>query len=122
MRYYLSPTRMYPASMFRDVFRGPIILFQRILGDFVAFNSRRWSTRTDALGRRGIRAEDKVLGCIRLIGSARSLRDLDDGAKMGKETIRRYLAKFYHNIGQLYGISYLTCRPTTAELGAIEHG
>lgn len=75
---------MYPASMFRDAFRVPVALYRIILGDLIAFNPRRSSTRTDAFWRRVIRAEVKLV-CIRLIWNARSLRYLYDGAQMGKE-------------------------------------
>lgn len=67
----------------------------------------------------GIRAEVEAIVCLRLIGSARYLRNLDDGAQMGKETIRRYFAKFCQDIRAMYVPVYLNHRPTIAELDAI---
>lgn len=105
---------MYPASMFHGVFRVLMLLFEILLGHIVAFNQRKRSTRTDAFGRRYIRAEFELLVFIRLIGSTRSLKDVDDGVHMGKETIRRYFENFCHGIFQLYRPAYLNRRPPKA--------
>lgn len=79
-----------------------------------------FATLKNAAGRRGISSEVKIRACLRLLGTAQPLEDLDDGARMGKETLRRYFRQFCRATVLLYGGEYLNRRPNQVELESIE--
>lgn len=54
--------------------------------------------------------------CLRMLGSATSLHQLEDGACIGKETIRRYLRIFWKDLKEIYGPVFLNRRHTHVEL------
>lgn len=101
---------------FRKNLRVSKSLFRRMWQDMVLYDACTWSTKRDAIGREGIRGEVKVLMCLRLLGHARSLRDLDGSAQMGKETIRKYFHLFCVQVRDIYGPVLLKKRPTKQEL------
>lgn len=119
MRYYMGPNLMYPTTTLHRVFHVPRTLFWRIISNLIHQNHTKWSTRTDGFGRKGKEAEIKVMVCLRLLGSARSLRDLDDGACMGKETIWKYFCQLCIDMRTIYGPTYLNWRSTSTEIGAV---
>lgn len=55
-----------------------------------------------------------------MLGSARSLDDLENSAQMGKETIRFYLKRCCRGVLEIYGLVYLNKRPTKDEPDGIE--
>lgn len=120
--YYLAEDPVYPASTFRENFRVPLSLFKKLWADLLNYDSTTWGTSRDAVSRDGIRGEVKVLVCLRLLGHARSLRDLDDSAQMGKETIRKYFWLFCRHVMEIYGPALLNRRPTKAELWSVQEG
>lgn len=67
----------------------------------------------------GIFAEVKLLVCLKRVGSAFSLWELDDTAQMGKGTIRSYWKLVLGHTKEIDGSSYLNRRSTRAELGSI---
>lgn len=119
MHQFVGPHATKTPALFRALFRVPKAMFIKILADLVAYRPLVWGTTTDAVGRKGIPSEIKVLVCLRLIGTARSLQDLVDQAEMGKETIRYYLRQFADDIEAVYGSVFLNRWPTRAERGAI---
>eukprot|EP00171_Calliarthron_tuberculosum_P002978 IDg2978t1 len=74
---------------------------------------------TNAAGKKGLTAEVKILACLRVLGTARSFDDLDDGSRMASETLRGYFKQFCWCIQDLYGGSFLNRFPTKNELSDI---
>ena len=61
-----------------------------------------------------------MLACLRKLGTARPLDDIDDSAQMASETLRQYFRKFNECLIELYGGRFLNRRPSTSELVDIE--
>lgn len=114
----LQPT--YPASVFRKLFRVPRTLFLKLKSDFLTYDPNFWSTRTDGIFRPGIRSEVKILAFLRLLGSERSLDDMEDCAKTGKETSRMYFKRFWVDVKKIYDDLYIHRTPTQEELCEME--
>lgn len=58
----------------------------------------------------------KILACLRLLGTGRSLDDMDDRAGMGWETPRTYFKRFWTDVLTIYGAVYLKRRTKKEEL------
>lgn len=85
---------MYTPDMFRNVFRVPPALLLKLWRDFCRHDPKRWETRKDGIGDPGICGEIKDIVALRLLGTGRSLRDMDELTQMGKGTIRFYFCLF----------------------------
>lgn len=91
---YLDSNTIYPNHIFQRSFRVPRNLFLKLHIDLLCSNDTTWKTQRDGIGRHGIRSEIKIIVCLRLLGSGRSIDDLDDSEQMGRETIRSYFNLF----------------------------
>lgn len=63
----------------------------------------KWSEKYDIIRRVVISIEVTVLVYLKRLGAGTSLRDLEDGTHMGKETLCSYMMSFLHDIKQIYG-------------------
>lgn len=118
--FYLGSDPTYPGNVFRQRFRVPRSLFYKLHTDLVNYDCNTWDTRRDCTGRDKIRSEIKVLVCLRLLGTGRSLDDLDDCAQMGRETIRYYFKRFCKDMLVIYGGQFLNRRPRPDELQKLQ--
>lgn len=116
LRYYLTADPVYRTSHFRKHFPVPLSLFRLVFQDLVKYEPFTLCTQRGAIGREGIKGEVKVLVCLRLLGHARSHRDLDDSAQMGKEPKRNYFHLFCANVRAIYVHTLLNRRTTREEL------
>lgn len=104
---YLSAESEYPPECFRRRFKIPLTLFINFKKNFLYFYSEYWSTRMDGFGRMVLRSEVKLLDFLRLIGTRRSLDDMDDFAQREKETFRVSFPGFWRYIKNIYKETYL---------------
>lgn len=87
IRYYLGTTPTYPSTMFREVPFIPLALLEHLLTNLSNYNAAPWSTYMDVIGRIGICAEVKCMVFLRMLGTGRSLRDLDDAWQMQRDNL-----------------------------------
>lgn len=104
---YLSSDPMYRTDIFRQRFPIQRTLFLKIKSYLVSFDAKNWSTRIDGLERPGILLDVKILACLSLYCTGRSLYDLENSRKMGKETLQRNFRRFWTDIVKVYGEVYL---------------
>lgn len=90
-----------PCMDFQEHFRVPRALFYRLLLDLKEYNVMKWSTQYGAIGRVGIDAAVTVLVCFKRPGKGASLRELEYGARMDKETIRGYMTRLFFATSKL---------------------
>lgn len=62
----------------------------------------------------------KILVCLKLLGSGRSLDDMDGCVKMGPETIFTYIKRSWSDLHAIYGARHPNRRPGHCDLGVIE--
>lgn len=117
---YLVDVPLYSKATFRARFGVPLALFWRIHDALVQFKPEFWDTRLDARKKKGKDSRIKVLVCLRILRYGRGYDDMDDSARMGKETIRSYFRAFCVDMAELYGNVFLNRRPTQEELRRIE--
>ena len=120
IRDYLTTPPLYGLKTFRRRFRIPRAMFFKLHKDLVEHFPDIWATQCNAARKRGIPSQIKVLACLRKLGTARPLDDLDERAQMGSETLRQYFRKFNECLIELYGGRFLNRRPSTSELVNIE--
>jgi len=113
---YLGSSPAYPLRLFRQRFRIARSMFYKLLSDLTASYPNIWNQRSNAAGRRCIIPEIKILACLRVLGTARSFDDLDDGSRMSKDSLRMYFRNFCRCIKHLYGESVYNRLPTKSEL------
>lgn len=75
--------------------------------------------RRNAANKKGHSTEVKVLVCLRYLGTARALDDLDDGARLSTESARKYIKHFATDLVRLHGPQYFNRYPNKSELQAI---
>lgn len=94
MAQCLVPNTAKRTALFRALFRVPLAMLVLINPDLIAHRPVVCDTEVDGVGKKGIPSEVKVTVCMRLVGIARSIQDLVDEAKMGKETTRYSFREF----------------------------
>lgn len=93
--HYLSAKTYYLEVIFRQSLRIPHTLFLKLKTDLVSNDPNFWSSSVDGIVRPGIQSGVKILACLLLLGSGRSLDEMDHCAQMGKETIWMYFNRFW---------------------------
>jgi len=91
-------------------------MFYKLLKDLTLAFPTVWGVRRNAAGKRGIPPKRKLLACLRVLGTARSFDDMDDGYRMAPDTLRKYFKLFCRHVKIIYGESFLNRLPTVAEL------
>lgn len=84
------------------------------------YDYNAWHTRVDATGKKGIRSRVNVLACLWILGTDRSIDDIDDSVRMARQTIRTYFHEFSLDVIALYGSTYFNVRPMQQQLSSIE--
>lgn len=117
---YIKPTSLYHDQFFARRFGIPKALFSKLVIDLSDTFPHRWCALTDATGRIGIDTNVKVMAVLRVWTKGQACDVMDDGARMGKETVRKYVHAFLSDVREKYEPVYLNCRPTEDELSNIE--
>lgn len=120
VRLYLGPTPTYPYCVFRSLFLVPRALFPKLNADITSYNHDFWKKTFEDLEREGIPSEVKLLSVLSLLSSGRSLKDMYESSKMGRETIRSYIRSFWSDILSFYGSNYLNRNSSRKGLGGID--
>lgn len=105
---------MYPERLLRRRFGTKRRLFWRIHYDIVRDRLQYWGTRRVVENRTSVRSTVKIMGCMRLLGIEDVYDSMDDGARIGEETVRIYLKRFMQDMKRRFG-SYFLNRHTAAE-------
>lgn len=120
IKKYLSAYLTNKLKCFRLRFIVPCNMFHKILKNLIQFNPGLWGVRFKAANRAVICTEIKVVVCLRYIGTGISMNDLDNGCKMGTETLWQYLINFCREYLSMHGVIYYNRRPGLEERGKIE--
>lgn len=120
VEHYLCLHPLFPPRVFRENFRVPRTMFTRDMTDQPSHSPQTWSEQRDAVGRAGVASEVKVPVCLRRMRCASSLRDLDDSAQMGNQTIRKYMKLLIRHVKEIYGASYLPSSDSSGARGFVQ--
>lgn len=94
----------------------PRTLFLKLNSYLLTHEKRFWETITDFTGITGISWEVKLLVFLRLLGTGRSLDDLEYCSKMGRENIKYYFKRFCLDPIKIYGGLHLNKLPYRSKL------
>ncbi|KAJ0804123.1 hypothetical protein HanPI659440_Chr02g0034441 [Helianthus annuus] len=103
---YFADEPVYPAEIFRRLFRMSRPLFLRIAGD-MARSDPFFTLRNDARGQRGFSNLQKCTSAIRQLAYGFAPDALDEYIRMSERTARLCLHKFCEWVVKLYSKRYL---------------
>lgn len=102
-----------------NVFRVSLERFERLQKDHMLHAPGTWGTRSDAVGKEGVKSEVKYWYLSTSLGLYQ-VRRIEDKSQMGVETLCQYFLKLIVDLNIMYKGSILNRRTNHSDRGANE--
>lgn len=112
MEDYLKVEARYRDVLFSRRFGLLKALFRKLATELCDFTAERWGTLRNSSGQLGIHGDVKIMAVLCVLTKDYRCECVNDGARMGEESVRRYFQIFLQYIRKKYGPGHLDRRPT----------